>query len=273
MSATTPPLWVQRYTATVFGFPSWNEDRPNQLALVSNRSGTSQVWAHDLGEGSWRQASDEQVGVETTWVLPDGRIAWWRDLTGAERGHLVAVPFEGGPAEAVFPEMPDGWLMGLSFAAGRMALGAEVDGTYRIVVTDPDARTREIATFDRAAGVGGGWSTTHGGLSADGALVCVTHAEHGDILHNALRVFEVETGAVVGDLEDRGRNLEASVWSPDHRLIFTSELGTFERPSVWDPRTGERHDIAVELPGGVFPIDRFPDGTLLARHESRGRRS
>jgi dipeptidyl aminopeptidase/acylaminoacyl peptidase len=239
--------------------------------LITNRSGSSQVWAHDLADGSWRQASDEAIGVESTWVLPDGRISWWQDTTGAERGHLVAVPFEGGSPTAVFPEIPDGWLMGLSFAAGRTALGVEIDGTYRIFAIDPDGTTRSLATFERAAGVGGAWGTTRGGLSTDGALVCVVHAEHGDILHNALRVLDAETGALVADLQDPGRNLEAIVWSRDHRLLFTSELGAFERPAVWDPRANARTDIAVDLPGAVFPVDRFDDDTVLARHEFEGR--
>jgi len=270
MSATATPLWIQRYTATTAGFPSWAGAAPDRLALVSNRSGSWQAWALDQASGTWRQASDEPVGVETTWVLPDGRIAWWRDLTGEERGRLVAVAFDGGEPAAVYPDMPEGWLMGLSFAAGRTALGAEVDGTYRIFVIEDGGTPREIAAFERAAGIGGAWGDTRGGLSADGSLVCVTHGEHGDILHNALRVLDAETGAVVADLEDPGRNLEAAVWSPDHRLVFTSERGHVERPAMWDPRTGERHDIAVDLPGAVFPVDRFADGTLLARHEFEG---
>jgi len=75
---TETPTWVRRFTATSIGFPGWTEADPDRLALVTNRSGSSQVWAVDLREGSWRQISDEPVGVETAWVLPDGRIAWWR---------------------------------------------------------------------------------------------------------------------------------------------------------------------------------------------------
>jgi dipeptidyl aminopeptidase/acylaminoacyl peptidase len=270
MTTSTEPIWVQRYTATSLGFPSWNDTRPDRLAVVSNRGGRSQVWAHDLTDGSWRQVSNEPIGVEVAWVLPDGRIAWWRDATGAERGHLVAVPFEGGDPVSVFPSIADGWLMGLSFAAGRAALGVEIDGSYRIYLIEPDGTTRELAAFDRAAGVGGAWGTTNGGLSPDGRLLCISHAEHGDLLHSALRVLDVETGATTADLEDPGRHLEAAVWVGDDRLAFTSQLGAFERPGLWAPRTGTRYDVGVDLPGAVFPVDRFADGALLARHEFEG---
>jgi hypothetical protein len=113
------------------------------------------VWAVDVADGSWRQVSDEPVGVETAWVLPDGRIAWWRDTTGDERGALVAVPFGGGEAVRVFPDLPEGWLMGLSFQAGRAAISIEVDGSYRTYVTGPDGSTRELVTYERAAGMSG----------------------------------------------------------------------------------------------------------------------
>ena len=253
MTELTEPTWVQRYTATSLGFPSWTGDRPDRLAIVSNKGGRSQAWAHDLADGTWRRASDEPVGVEVAWMLPDGRIAWWRDTTGDERGRLVAVPFEGGDAAAVFPDIAEGWLMGLSFAAGRSALGVEIDGRYRIFLIDEDGATRELAAFERAAGVGGAWGTTHGGLSPDGRLVCIAHAEHGDTLHNALRVLDTGTGATVADLEDPGRNLESAVWLDADRLAFTSELGAFERPAIWNPRTGARHDIAIDVPG-IFTL-------------------
>jgi hypothetical protein len=133
MTPEPEPDWIQRFTATDLRFPSWAPSAPDRLAIVSNRGGSSQTWAHDLVDGSWRRVSDEPVGVDgLVWMLPDGRVAWWHDATGAERGHLVAAPFEGGEVAAVFPDLPDGWLMGMSFAAGRCAIGLEVDGMYRI---------------------------------------------------------------------------------------------------------------------------------------------
>src|SRR4051812_10941160 len=118
---TETPAWVRRFTATIITFPKWTPAEPDRLAVVTNRSGSSQVWAVDLRDGSWRQVSDEPVGVETAWVLPDGRIAWWRDTTGDERGALVAAPFGGGEAAGGFPRLADGWVMGVSFEAGRGA--------------------------------------------------------------------------------------------------------------------------------------------------------
>jgi dipeptidyl aminopeptidase/acylaminoacyl peptidase len=271
---TQAPDWVRRFTATTIAFPAWGDTAPDHLAVVTNRSGSSQVWAYDRGDGSWRQVSYEPVGVETAWMLPDDRIAWWRDTTGDERGVLVAVPFAGGEPAAVFPDLPEGWLMGHSFEAGKAAISIEVDGTYRVYIVEGDGSPRELVAYADAAGVGSLYPTVGGGLSADGTLVCIQHAEHGDILHAAMRVFDLSTGDVVGDLEDKGKNLAPVAWSPtagDQRLAFASEQGAWERPAIWNVTNGERHDLELDVPGGAFPVAWFPDASsLLVLHESEG---
>ncbi len=164
--------------------------------------------------------------------------------------------------------------MGLSFAGGRAAAGLEIDGEYLIYLLDRGEPPRLLARFEHPAGVGRSYPVGAGGLSTDGSILCIHHAEHGDILHNALRALDPTTGEQLGELVDAGRNLDPGVWSPvhgDQRLAFTSELGAFERPAIWDPVRGERKDIDVDLPGGVFPLDWWPDGsTLLVLHEFEG---
>src|SRR5262249_20658149 len=163
----------------------------------------------------------------------------WSDATGNERGRLVTRGATG--PEPVVPELPEGWPMGLSFAGQRIAVTLEVDGTYTTYIVDPDGPPRVLWTTTFPSGVGRTYPMS-GGLSADGSLVCVTHAEHGDILHEALRVFEAETGTVRADLLDPGASLVPGAWSPvpgDQRLAITSELGAFERPAIWDLSTGE----------------------------------
>ena len=208
-------------------------------------------------------------------MLPGDRVAWWRDATGDERGLLMAMPFAGGRAEPVFPSLPEGWLMGHSFEAGIAAISMEIDGAYRTYLIERDGTARVLADHEAAAGVGSLEPGLGGGLSADGALVCIQHAEHGDLLHAALRVLDTRTGEVVGELEDKGRNLDPVAWSPvsgDQRLAFTSELGAFERPAIWDVRSGDRRDLDIDLPGGVFPVRWWPDAAaLLGRHEHEGR--
>ena len=81
-------------------------------------------------------------------------------------------------------------------------------------------------------------------------------------------------GAVVGELIDPGSNLDPVAWSPrpgDDRLLFTSELGAFERPSIWAPTEDRRRELPVDLPGAAIPVGWWPDGSaILIRHEFEG---
>jgi dipeptidyl aminopeptidase/acylaminoacyl peptidase len=268
------PPWVLRFTATRLRFPAWTEAALDRLAVVTNRSGSWQVWAHDLADGSWRQVSDERTGVESAHVLPDGRIAWFQDDTGAETGRWLAQPFAGGTTEQVFPELPTGWSLGMSMApSGRAAVGLEVGGEYRIYVAEQGGGTRLLLASEAPLGVGGEWPTGENGLSPDGRRIVIWHTEHGDILRPAIRILDVETGATLADLDDTPRKLDAGPWAPDGtRFAFTSEPGDRARPSVWDAATGGRRDLDVDLPGDVFPVDWYPEGdALLIRHEFEAR--
>ena len=267
------PHWKLRYTATELGFPAWSNVSPDRIALVTNRGGASQVWTHDLADGTWRQVTDDPVGIEAVHVAPDGRVVWWVDATGDERGHWVAAPFEGGEPQPFVTGVPDGWSMGISMIGPRVAVGLATDDDYRVYVADGDAAAVEVYRHDNPAGVGAEWPEGLGGLSSDGALLCIRHSEDGDILHHALRVLDAASGTAIADLADPGHTLNPIVWSPvGHTLAFVSELGEFERPGLWDVDGGGRRDLALQdLPGAVFPVTWHGDGSaLLVRHEHEG---
>src|SRR5262249_56048380 len=90
-----------------------------------------------------------------------------------------------------------------------------------------------------------------------------------------VRVWGGGCGGGVGVWMDGGSRLMGGAWSHspgDQRLAFTGEGGPFERPAIWDPTTGERRDIEVDLPGAGFPLAWWPDASsLLVRHEHEAR--
>jgi dienelactone hydrolase len=269
-----PPAWQRRFTAAQIRFPCWSDGAADHLAFVSNESGSWQAWVTDLAGEERRQISNEPVGVESVLVTPDGRVVWWRDDTGDERGRWVAAPFHTGEPEPLVPGVPSGWSAGISFAGDTVVLGIVTDDDYLAIATETGSGPRIIRTSRNPLGVGREDPAGTGGISADGGLICLRHTDHGDILHHGLLVLDATDAVVVAQLDDPGSNLDPVAWNPrpgDDRLLFTSELGAFERPAIWTPRDGEHRELPVDLPGAAIPVGWWPDGSaLLVRHEFEG---
>ena len=245
--------------------------------MISTEIGSFQAWAWDLGSAERRRISAEGVGAEEVHILPDGSgVVWWVDPVGDERGRWLVTPFEGGEPAPLLAGVPDGWSTGLSILQDTVAVGLATDDDYRIYAAVHGGPARELYRHARPAGVGREYPAGTGGLSADGTLVCIRHSEHGDIERTALRVMAASSGEVVADLEDEGRALMPSGWSPipgDQRVVISQEITGIERPAVWSVETGAREAVAVpDLPGPVTWRDWWPDGgSLLLHHESSGR--
>ena len=270
--------WRDRFRAPSVSFPTWATARPDQLFYVGDQGGSVQGWTHDLRtDRSWA-LTDQPVGVESLVALPDGSgAAWWSDDTGDENGTWMVTAIDGSGSRELAPGLPGGWAQGLSLAAGTVALGLANASGYRVHVRTGGAPPRLLYSSPSAAGIGREWdSDSHGGLSADGRLLCYRHSERGDILHFGLRLVDVGTGQVLADLLDPGLTLKAGPWSPlpgDQRMAFVHERDGVERPAVWSPDTGRR-DYRLDLPGPVDVAGWWPDGSaLLLLHERHGRRT
>jgi dipeptidyl aminopeptidase/acylaminoacyl peptidase len=240
--------------------------------VVSTEDGRSEAWSWDLASGERRRASEGGVGAEEAHVSPDGLdVVWWFDAVGDERGRWMATPFAGGDPRPLAPTLPEGWMAGLSMVPGATAIGLDTeDGSTVWLLRDGEA-PRPLYRHERPAGVGREWPQGEGGLSADGALVCIRHAERSDISHPALRVLDATTGqAVTADIDDPGTRPSPEAWSPiagDQRLAVTRELGDRRRPWMWEPSAGRLEPIEIDLDGDLTVAGWYPnaDALLLAR--------
>jgi dipeptidyl aminopeptidase/acylaminoacyl peptidase len=270
------PLWEQRFRAPVTLFPEWSRLAPDRVVYASTESGIWQLHALDLATGRRRQVTDHPVGLVDGVPSLDGEwVLWFEDETGAEAGRWRRQPFAGGPTEPFLPDTPFGWSLGLAQAPGAVAAALSTDEGYSVHVALDGGPAREVYRSPEPVGIGGVdlGGVLLGGLSADGSLLCLEHAEHGDLIHPALRVLDPRTGATVADLRDAGLALRASAWSPvagDQRLAFVHEREGEERPGLWNLATGERDDLRLAVEGEVRVEDWWPDGSalLLANRES-----
>ena len=275
------PAWERRFRAPTPTFPTWSRHAADHLVYVSNDSGSYQAYTCDLTTGARRRVSEARIGVHDATPSADGAAAiWFDDESGDESGRWVAAPFEGGPTRPLFPDLEPGWPAGLALGRDVVVVGRADRGGYAIEAWDDGAPRRQlyasgmVAYIGGSAGERGGFNL--GGLSADDRLVCIEHAERGDEVRRALRVFDVSTGEVAGEQWDgEGLGLEAAAWSPvpgDQRLALRHELHDRERPAIWDLERRSRRNLDVGLPGDVVALDWWPDASaLLVKHAFEGR--
>jgi dipeptidyl aminopeptidase/acylaminoacyl peptidase len=279
-AAETTTAWAQRFRAPISFLPEWSPRAPDRVVYASNETGVWQVHAWEVSTGRRRVVTDNPVGVVDGLPTLDGEgILWFDDTTGDESGRWLVQPFHGGESKPFLDRVPQGWSEGLAQAPGIVAAAISDRGGFAVHVSLDGAPATELLRSDDSLRIGsvnqGGFLL--GGLSADGALLCLEHSEHGDLIHPALRVVDPRTGATIGELVDQGLSLHAHCWSPvagDARLAFVHERDGDERPGIWDLATGERTDLAIDLDGPVEVDDWWQDGSaLLLRNTFEGRTS
>jgi dipeptidyl aminopeptidase/acylaminoacyl peptidase len=198
---------------------------------------------------------------------PAGEWIWWfDDERGSECGRWMREPFDGGAPHAAAPGLPPAYTAGLAIARSFALVGSSNAAGNVVHLVSPGRAERVLYAHREFARVEA--------LSRDETLVCISHSEHGDSLHRALRVLDL-SGRPVADLWDGpGRGLWVSNWSPipgDQRLLVLHERQDALRPLLWNTGTGEVFAPEIDLPGEVEP-SWYPDASaMLLSHEHQGR--
>ena len=114
-------------------------------------------------------------------------------------------------------------------------------------------------------------------MSRDESLIAISHSEHGDSRHPALRVLAADGfGTVAEKWDGEGKGLTALEFSPlpgDQRLLVLHERRGREELLVWDVRADTETEIELDLPGEVV-AGWYPDArALLVVHFHEGRSS
>ncbi|MDN5915509.1 MAG: prolyl oligopeptidase family serine peptidase [Pseudonocardia sp.] len=261
----TEQRWRARFTAVRMSRPSWAWDAPDRTVYVSNGSGTSEIHVWDRATDTHRQVTARRSGTHAAVLPPDGETVWWFDDTdGDEFGHWVSEPFAGLPdsdePHVAVPGAEDGYPAGLHIGRELAVLGTSTDSGTTIWLHERGSSgpARVVYSHVEDAGVGS--------LSEDETLLAIHHSEHGDSRHPSIRVLDVATGDVVGELHDGpGKGLAPLVFSPvpgDQRLLVGHERRFREELLIWDPVSGAETELHLDLPGEVF-ADFYPDGTAL----------
>jgi len=241
---------------------------PDRGLVVATQDGVSvQLFAWDLPERRLTALTDAPHGVIDGWLDPSGSFAYYlRDQGGDEHGHLVRVPFEGGPPQDITPDLAPYTLRGVGFSGDGHVLAVNPVNTDGFALYTMDVRPElgEPRLLHRDT-----WETWGALLSARGDLAaCWSTAKAKGARRYTLLVFDTRSAEQVAELDD-GR--EAAVvgvrFSPidgDPRLLAQTNRGEFVRPVIWDPLAGHRDDLALpELAGDVVPVDWSADASRV----------
>ena len=267
MTATNEATWRRRFRAPRISVPDWARDAADRLTYASNASGKWEVYAWDRTMDSHHMVTDRPEGTRGGALDPTGEWIWWfDDQSGNEFGRWMVEPFGVGQARLAAPELPTAYSAGLALGRSLAAIGSSNDrGVVVHLVRDGEVSHQLYAHREDASVAG---------ISRDDSLLCLSHSEHGDSRHPALRIIDLE-GRAVSDLWDGpGRGLWAGEWSPvagDQRLLVMHERQDMPRPLVWNGATGETTELELPLPGEVSAT-WYPDASsLLLEHGYRGR--
>ena len=211
--------------------------------------------------------TDRRAGTHLATLPPDGETVWWfADTDGDEFGHWVAEPFAGRPATAhrpsgavpALPGVEDGYPAGLEIGRGLVAAGTSTDDGTRIWLGERGGPARVVYAHAEDAGVGA--------LSDDETLLAISHSEHGDSRHPAVRVVRTADGGAVAEKSDGpGHGLTPLTFAPvpgDQRLLLLHERRGREELLIWDVDAGTETELVIDLPGELA-ADFTPDARAL----------
>ena len=261
--------WKQRFRAPSIWGANIALLRQERGLVWGDPGGTLQFHAWDVPTGTLRELTHTPGGHSTYLNLsPDGEWVYYlQDKQGNEIGHFVRMPYAGGEPLDITSDMPPYSEMGFGFARSGSCLGfttAAPNGfdTFLIDIS-PDGslgKPRQISHLDTICN--GPW------LSADGRITLMMSSEHSGKNEYSLVALDSATGARIAELWD-GEGASITTFrgfSPLHgdpRILAQTNRSGIERLLIWNPLSGERRDLDLDIPGAHYGADWSADGERI----------
>ena len=243
-------IWRKRFLATDILWAVVAQQNPKRGLVCTNKDGIYQLYAWDIPTGELTQVTNQSAGVILGTISSDGNYIYFlKDDDGNEIGHYVRVPFTGGEAEDISPDLPP--YSSFYINQNRMGnvlgfIAAGKDG-FRIYLKFDEGAPKLLHHSE---------SIVQGpSLSCDGKIAVILSSERTKSLDFSLIAFDTGTGERINELWEENASIESPIFSPiegDPRLVCTSSKSGFERPFLWNAVTGERVSLQLdEIPGTI----------------------
>ena len=244
--------WRQRFRATDIRWAVIAQQNPDRGLVCTNKDGVYQLYAWDISSNKFTQVTHQPAGIMLGIISPDGNYIYYlKDEGGNEIGHYVKVPFTGGDAEDISPNLSP--YSSFSIFQSRVGntlgfIAAGQDG-FKVYIKSNNGEPKLIHHSESII--------REPVLSSDGKFLAFRSSERTKSMDTSLIVLNVETGEQVNELWDENASIENPIFSPvngDARLVCTSSQSGFERPLIWNTSTDERTSLQLdEIPGSILP--------------------
>jgi cephalosporin-C deacetylase-like acetyl esterase len=259
--------WKQRFRSAVIASARIARLAPTRGLVMSNRSGIYQLYTWDVPTGDLRQLTNRFEGLRYGVISPNGRHVYcFADTKGNEIGHYMRLPFDGGEAEDVTPDMPPypTFGLGLSGQGNLLAFTTAVADEYQVYAVDVGlsdtlAPPRLICRSKNLI--------LPPCLSYDGRIAVVALGSGSKLLFGLL-ALDTGSGEQLAELrEETESRIDAICFAPltgDFRIACAANRSGLQRPLIWNPSTGDRVNLRVHhLDGEITPVDWSTDGQQL----------
>ncbi len=248
--------WRDRFRAGVVRWATRARSNPARGVVITDRDGNDEAYAWDVRSGALRRVSDAGTAVLEAAISPDGSsIVFLLDTTGNEFGHLHRVPFDGGDAVDLTPELDQYLAYEISVAPSVITAVIGFEDEQRLLcVRDGRAQTWEQEGLALAAVV-----------SEDESRIAIGEPMDGMIGRTVVR--SLVDGAEIDRLD---RSVPWAARGPAFAVGLHRD--GWLRPAVWTPGATAQ-PIEVDVPGDVVPADWSSDGRellLFQQHRSQG---
>lgn len=254
--------WRKRFYATEIRWAVTAEQNPSHGLVCTNKDGIYQLYAWQVATGELVQVTHQPAGVLWGIISSDGNdIYFLKDEGGNEIGHFVRVPFSGGEAEDISPELPpySSFIPTQNRLGNRVGFMANGQDGFKVYMKADGAAPELLYHSENLC-----FGPT---FSCDGKTAVIESTDRSRSLDSSLLAFDTETGQRIAELWEEQASIENAIFSPvagDAHLVCTSSASGFERPLIWDVAMGEQVPLQLEeIPGSIFPHDWSEDAQQI----------
>lgn len=231
------PIWQQRFLLPAPYRVFLAARRPERSLLVWNPEGTYQLYAWDRGNNKRHPLTDVESGQLFGAISSDGtEIYALVTEDGSERGHVHVMPWEGGEATDISPELPPYTCFEIAVAHERTIIGfsASFDTENTLVVVDRNQSSPRLLYTSSQ-------QMSDPVFSEDGTLVAVTCSLQQKDGEWEVLLLSSEDGKVLYRAAISGGHshpIAIDGRGEDARLLVTTNVRGYEEPA-WITRGQE----------------------------------